>query len=68
MPSANEIFDALNVKNLIKATDIKKIDNLTVGGKGVSLKSIAANTKGNLKYTLDEQIDTIKIFKTVNNG
>jgi len=63
MPSANAIFDALNVKNLIKATDIKKIDNLTVGGKGVSLKSIAANTKGNLKYTLDEQIDTIKNFQ-----
>jgi hypothetical protein len=63
MPSANAIFDALNVKNLIKATDIKKIDNLTVGGKGVSLRSIGAKTLGNLKFSMADNIETIKNFQ-----
>ena len=63
MPTANAIFDELNVKNLIKPADIEKINNLTVGGKGVSLKSIAAVTKGNLKFSLNEQIETIKNFQ-----
>ena len=63
MPTANAVFDALNVKSLIKPATIEKINNLTIGGKGVSLKSIAADTKGNLRFSLDEQIETIKNFQ-----
>ena len=63
MPTANAVFDALNIKSLIKPTDIEKINNLTIGGKGVSLKSIAANTKGNLKFPMSKVIETIKDFQ-----
>jgi len=63
MPTANAVFDELNVKNLIKPAAIEKINNLTVGGKGVSLKSIAADTKGNLRFSLNEQTETIKNFQ-----
>jgi len=63
MPTANAVFDKLNVKNLIQPAVIEKINDLTVGGKGVSLKSIAADTKGNLRFSLNEQTETIKNFQ-----
>ena len=63
MPTANAVFDKLNVKSLIKPTDIEKINNLTIGGKGISLKSIAADTKGNLKFSMADNIETIKNFQ-----
>ena len=63
MPTANAVFDALNVKSLIKPATIEKINNLTIGGKGVSLKSIAADTKGNLKFSMADNIETIKNFQ-----
>ena len=58
-----KVFDAINVKQLLKPNDIEKINLLTTGGKNVSLKSIAAKTFGNLKYTISETIDTIKNFQ-----
>jgi hypothetical protein len=61
--TSKKLFDELNVKKLIKPAAIEKINNLTIGGKGVSLRSIAADTKGNIRFTLDEQIDTIKNFQ-----
>ncbi len=63
MPTANAVFDELNVKSLIKPADIEKINNLTIGGKGISLKSIAADTKGNLKFSMADNIETIKNFQ-----
>ena len=49
MPTANAVFDQLNVKKLIKPADVEKINKLTTGGKGVSLRSIRGKTLGNLK-------------------
>ena len=63
MPTANAVFDQLNVKSLIKPAVIEKINNLTIGGKGISLKSIAADTKGNLKFSMADNIETIKNFQ-----
>ena len=63
MPTANAVFDALNIKSLIKPTDIEKINLLTTGGKGVSLKSIAAKTLGGLKFPMDKVIETIRNFQ-----
>ena len=63
MPTANAVFDELNVKSLIKPSDIEKINLLTTGGKGVSLKSIAAKTLGNLKFSMADNIETIKNFQ-----
>lgn len=63
MPTANAIFDALNVKSLIKPSDIEKINLLTTGGKGVSLRSIAARTFGGLKFPMDKVIETIRNFQ-----
>ena len=37
------MFDELNVKKLIKPADIEKINNLTIGGKGVNLRSVASS-------------------------
>ena len=42
-----KVFDAINVKQLLKPNSIEKINLLTTGGKDVSLKSIAAKTFGN---------------------
>tara|TARA_R100001126_G_C4872484_1_gene173918 strand:- start:6 stop:1784 length:1779 start_codon:yes stop_codon:yes gene_type:complete len=67
MNSATRIFDELNVKSLISPSAQKKINNLTIGGKGVSLRSIAADTKGNIKYSLEEQINKIKDFQNGNS-
>ena len=58
-----KVFDAINVKQLLKPNSIEKINLLTTGGKDVSLKSIAAKTFGNLKYTLDEQIKEVENFQ-----
>ena len=46
-----------------------KINLLTTGGKGISLKSIAANTQGNLKFSMADNIETIKkdTFNPKNN-
>lgn len=61
--ASKELFDQINIKKLFKPSDINKINELTTGGKGKSLKSIAAKTFGNLKYTMPEVIDTIKNFQ-----
>jgi hypothetical protein len=66
MNSATRIFDELNIKNLISPSAQKKINDLTIGGKGVSLRSIASDTKGNIKYSLQEQINKIKDFQNGN--
>ena len=66
MNSATRIFDELNIKNLISPSAQKKINDLTIGGKGVSLRSIASDTKGNIKYSLEEQINKIKDFQNGN--
>ena len=63
MPTANAVFDALNIKSLIKPTNIEKINLLTTGGKGVSLRSIGAKTLGNLKFSMADNIETIKNFQ-----
>ena len=63
MPTATKVLDAINVKNLLTKSQINKINELTTGGKGKSLKSIAARTFGNLKFTMDETIETIKNFQ-----
>ena len=63
MPTANKVFDAINVKKLLTPKQIEKINLLTTGGKGVSLKSIAAKTFGNLKFSMEEVIETIKNFQ-----
>ena len=58
-----KVFDAINVKQLLKPSSIEKINLLTTGGKNVSLKSISAKTFGNQKFTMAEQIETIKNFQ-----
>ena len=63
MDTAEKVFDAINVKNLLTPAQIKKILDLDTGGKGVSLKSKRAKTFGNLKFTMDETIETIKNFQ-----
>jgi hypothetical protein len=63
MPTATKVFDAIDVKNLLTESQINKINELTTGGKGKSLKSIAARTFGNLKFSMDEVIETIKNFQ-----
>ena len=44
MSTANAVFDQLNVKKLLTQEQIEKINSLTTGGKGVSLRSIGAKT------------------------
>ena len=61
--TSKKVFDAINVKKLLTESQINKINELTTGGKGKSLKSIAARTFGNLKFTMDEVIETIKNFQ-----
>ncbi len=61
--ASKELFDQINIKKLFKLSDINKINQLTTGGKGKSLKSIAAKTFGNQKFTMAEQIETIKNFQ-----
>jgi len=63
MPTANKVFDAINVKKLLTPQQIEKINLLTTGGKGVSLKSISARTFGNLKFSMADNIETIKNFQ-----
>jgi len=63
MPTAEKVFDAINVKELLGENQINKILELDTGGKGVSLKSKRAKTFGNLKFTMDETIETIKNFQ-----
>ena len=63
MPTATKVLDAIDVKNLLTKSQINKINELTIGGKGKSLKSIAAKTFGNLKFSMDEVIETIKNFQ-----
>ena len=63
MDTAEKVFDAINVKNLLTPAQIKKILDLDTGGKGVSLKSKRAKTFGNLKFTMEETIETIKNFQ-----
>ena len=64
--TSKKLFDELNVKSLISPSAQKKINDLTIGGKGVSLRSISADTKGNIKYSLEEQINKIKDFQNGN--
>ena len=63
MPTANALFDELNVKKLLTQEQKEKINSLTTGGRGVSLRSIGAKTLGNLKFSLGEQIEKIKNFQ-----
>ena len=63
MDTAEKVFDAVNIKSLLKPNQIQKILDLDTGGKGVSLKSKRAKTFGNLKYTLDEQIKEVENFQ-----
>ena len=63
MPTATKVFDAINVKKLLTPQQIEKINLLTTGGKGVSLKSISARTFGNLKFSMADNIETIKNFQ-----
>ena len=63
MDTAEKVFDAINIKNLLKPNQIQKILDLDTGGKGVSLKSKRAKTFGNQKFTMAEQIETIKNFQ-----
>ena len=63
MPTANKVFDALNVKKLLTPGQINKINELTTGGKGKNLRSIGSRTFGNLKYSMDDVIETIKNFQ-----
>jgi len=63
MPTANAVFDELNVKKLLTQQQIEKINSLTTGGKGVSLRSIGAKTLGNLKFSMADNIETIKNFQ-----
>ena len=63
MSTANAVFDELNVKKLLTPQQIEKINLLTTGGKGVSLRSIGAKTLGNLKFSMADNIETIKNFQ-----
>ena len=63
MPTANAVFDQLNVKKLLTQEQIEKINSLTTGGKGVSLRSIGSKTLGNLKFSMADNIETIKNFQ-----
>ena len=53
MDTAEKVFDAINVKKLLKPNQIQKILDLDTGGKGVSLTSKRAKTFGNLKFTME---------------
>ena len=63
MSTANAVFDELNVKKLLTPQQIEKINLLTTGGKGVSLRSIGSKTLGNLKFSMADNIETIKNFQ-----
>jgi hypothetical protein len=63
MSTANAVFDQLNVKKLLTPQQIEKINLLTTGGKGVNLRSIGAKTLGNLKFSMADNIETIKNFQ-----
>ena len=63
MSTANAVFDQLNVKKLLTQEQIEKINSLTTGGKGVSLRSIGSKTLGNLKFSMADNIETIKNFQ-----
>ena len=67
MPTANKLFDSINIKKLLSNSQINAINELTTGGKGKSLKSISAKTLGNLKYSMAENIETIKNFQNGDN-
>ena len=61
--ASKQFFDQINIKKYLKSSDINKINLLTTGGKGVSLKSIGAKTFGNLKFSMADNIETIKNFQ-----
>ena len=64
MTTANKVFDALNVKSLIKPADIERINKLTTGGKGENVLSIARiGRQSNIKYPMSEVIETIRNFQ-----
>lgn len=63
MKHAKLMFDAIDVKQYLKPDEIKKINDLTVGGKGVSLTSIRAKTFGRTLRTLTETKDIIRDFQ-----
>ena len=63
MPTATKLFNELNVKKLLTKEQIEKINLLTTGGKGVSLRSIGSKTLGNLKFSMADNIETIKNFQ-----
>ena len=60
--ASKQFFDQINIKKYLKSSDINKINLLTTGGKGVSLRSIGAKTFGNLKFSMADNIETIKNF------
>ena len=60
MDQAKVIFDQLNIKKLIPKDKIIKINELTTGAKGVSLRSIGSQTMGATKYSMDEVRNTIE--------
>jgi hypothetical protein len=61
--ASKQFFDQINIKKYLKSSDINKINLLTTGGKGVSLRSIGAKTLGNLKFSMADNIETIKNFQ-----
>ena len=61
--ASKQFFDQINIKKYLKSSDINKINLLTTGGKGVSLRSIGAKTFGNLKFSMADNIETIKNFQ-----
>ena len=64
MNTANKVFDALNVKSLLKPADIEKINKLTTGGKGENVLSIARiGRQSNIKYPMSQVIETIRNFQ-----
>ena len=65
MGAVTKFLDTINIKKRLSKSQINKINELTTGGKGVSLRSIgvASNNPGNLKYTMSEVIETIRDFQ-----
>jgi hypothetical protein len=65
MGAVTKFLDTINIKKRLSKSQINKINELTTGGKGVSLRSIgvASNNPGNLKFTMSEVIETIRDFQ-----
>ena len=66
MGAVTKFLDTIGIKKRLSKSQLDKINKLTTGGKGVSLRSIGAaslNNPGNLRYPEAQIIETIRDFQ-----